>query len=70
MLNSKQLEEGNTMSQSKGESKHEASSEEPQIRPVVSYLKLPEGGDPYLEGLKCKSCNTVFTNSRKHCPKC
>jgi uncharacterized OB-fold protein len=50
--------------------KNEISTEEPQIKPVVSYLKLPEGGDPYLEGLKCKACNTVYTNSRNHCPKC
>ena len=48
----------------------EASTEEPQVRPVVDYLKLPEGGEPYLEGLKCKSCETVFTSKRNHCPKC
>ena len=28
--------------------------------PVVSYLKLPEDGDPYIEGHKCSSCGSVF----------
>lgn len=58
------------MSTAKLEAQVEAQAYEPQVRPVVKYLKLPEGGDPYLEGLKCKSCNTVFTNPRAHCPKC
>ena len=29
--------------------------------PVVDYLKLPEGEDPYLEGHKCKECGSIFT---------
>ena len=28
--------------------------------PVVSYLKLPEDGDPYIEGHKCSDCGSVF----------
>ena len=28
--------------------------------PVVDYLKLPEGEDPYLEGHKCSKCNSMF----------
>ena len=28
--------------------------------PVVDYLKLPEGEDPYLEGYKCSKCSSIF----------
>ena len=28
--------------------------------PVVDYLKLPEGEDPYLEGHKCNECGSIF----------
>ena len=38
--------------------------------PAVSYLKLPEKGEPYLEGHKCKSCGAVFLGERQHCSKC
>jgi uncharacterized OB-fold protein len=38
--------------------------------PAVPYLKLPEGGDPYLEGHKCKSCGAVFIGARSNCSKC
>jgi uncharacterized OB-fold protein len=39
-------------------------------RPVVPFLKIPEGGDPYLEGKKCKSCGAVFLDARSHCSSC
>ena len=35
--------------------------------PVVDYLKLPEDGDPYLEGHKCSSCNSIFIGERSVC---
>lgn len=38
--------------------------------PAVSWLKLPKGGDPYLEGHKCSSCGAVFLGQREHCSKC
>ena len=38
--------------------------------PVVDYLKLPEGGDPYLEGYKCKDCDSIFLGERNVCSKC
>ena len=38
--------------------------------PVVDFLKLPESGDPYLEGHKCQSCGAVFLGERKICSKC
>lgn len=38
--------------------------------PVVDWLKLPEGGDPYLEGNKCGSCSAVFWGERETCSKC
>ena len=41
-----------------------------QPLPAVSYLKLPEDGDPYLEGHKCGSCGATFLGERKICSKC
>jgi uncharacterized OB-fold protein len=38
--------------------------------PVVEWLKLPEGGEPYLEGHKCQSCGAVFLGERAVCSKC
>jgi hypothetical protein len=38
--------------------------------PVVPFLKIPEGGDPYLEGHKCKNCGSVFIGERSTCSKC
>ena len=38
--------------------------------PVVSYLKLPEDGDPYLEGHKCGDCNSIFLGEREVCSNC
>ena len=35
--------------------------------PVVDYLKLPEGGQPYLEGHKCSECGSIFLGERKDC---
>ncbi len=39
-------------------------------RPVVPYLKIPEAGDPYLEGHKCKSCGAIFLTERPTCSSC
>lgn len=39
-------------------------------RPVVSYLKIPESGAPYLEGQKCGSCGAIFLGERQTCSKC
>ena len=38
--------------------------------PVVEYLKLPEDGDPYLEGHKCGDCNSIFLGEREVCSSC
>jgi len=38
--------------------------------PVVEWLKLPEGGEPHLEGHKCQSCGAVFLGERAVCSKC
>ncbi len=38
--------------------------------PVVDFLKLPDGGQPYLEGHKCGSCGAVFLGERSVCSKC
>ena len=38
--------------------------------PVVPFLKLPEGGDPYIEGHKCGDCSSIFLGERDVCSKC
>ena len=41
-----------------------------QPLPVVPYLKIPEGGEPYLEGHKCGACGATFLGERAVCSKC
>ena len=41
-----------------------------QPKSAVSFLKIPESGDPYLEGHRCSACGTVFLETRRACPKC
>ena len=38
--------------------------------PVVSFLKLPDDGSPYLEGSQCKECDAIFAGYRTTCSKC
>lgn len=38
--------------------------------PVVDYLKIPDDGEPYLEGHKCGNCSAIFLGARKVCSKC
>jgi hypothetical protein len=38
--------------------------------PVVEFLKIPEAGDPYLEGQRCKECSAIFLGARDVCSKC
>ena len=38
--------------------------------PVVDYLKIPEKGEPYLEGYRCKKCGATYLGERNVCSKC
>ncbi len=38
--------------------------------PVVPFLKIPDDGDPYLEGQKCGSCGAIFLGERTTCSSC
>lgn len=38
--------------------------------PVAPFLKLPEAGEPYLEGSVCKRCDTTHLGQRLACAKC
>lgn len=38
--------------------------------PVVPFLKIPAGADPYLEGHKCGACGTTFLGERSTCSRC
>lgn len=37
---------------------------------AVSYLKVPEEGEPYLQGSRCGACGAVFLGERHICSKC
>ena len=41
-----------------------------QPLPAVPYLKIPEGGDPYLEAYKCGHCASTYLGERNVCSKC
>ncbi len=38
--------------------------------PIVSFLKIPPKGDPYLEGVLCGKCRAVFLGERSACASC
>ena len=38
--------------------------------PVIDFLKIPDTGDPYLEGHACSACGAVFVGERAVCSKC
>jgi len=41
-----------------------------QPLPAVDYLKVPENGNPYLEGYKCEACGATYLGERNVCSKC
>jgi len=38
--------------------------------PAVDFLKIPDAGEPYLEGARCKACGSVYLGERAACSKC
>jgi uncharacterized OB-fold protein len=38
--------------------------------PAVPYLKIPDEGDPYLEGYQCGDCGATYLGERNVCSKC
>ena len=38
--------------------------------PVVPFLRIPDGGDPYLEGQTCGNCGAIFLGERATCSSC
>jgi uncharacterized protein len=40
------------------------------LKPAVPYLKIPETGEPYLEGQKCRKCGEIFLDKRSVCSRC
>ena len=38
--------------------------------PVVPFLRIPEGGDPYLEAHVCGRCGSIFLGARSVCSRC
>jgi uncharacterized OB-fold protein len=48
-----------------------ATTTEPQVRPLVPHLTLGETRDKdYLNGSRCKNCNTLYVGPRLFCGKC
>lgn len=39
-------------------------------RPIVPFLRLPEGGDPHLVGVRCGACGATYLGHRIACSKC
>ena len=37
---------------------------------IKSHLKVPESGDPYIEGQKCSECGAISLKTRMACGKC
>lgn len=43
----------------------------PEIRPLVPHLTLGASRDEdYLNGSRCKNCNTLYVGPRMYCGKC
>jgi uncharacterized OB-fold protein len=42
----------------------------PRPLPIVSFLKIPPEGEPYLEGVRCGKCQAVFLGERAVCASC
>ena len=38
--------------------------------PVVEFLKIPEQGEPFLEGQRCQACGAIFLGERETCSSC
>ncbi len=38
--------------------------------PVTSFLKIPDEGEPYLEGQRCSECGSIFLGPRTVCANC
>jgi len=38
--------------------------------PAVSFLKIPDEGEPYLQGFRCGACGETFLGERKTCAAC
>jgi hypothetical protein len=39
-------------------------------RPAARYLVIPEEGEPYLQGSRCRACGAIYVGLRTHCAKC
>lgn len=38
--------------------------------PVAPFLRIPEHGEPYIEGSVCERCESVFLGARTVCSRC
>jgi uncharacterized protein len=48
-----------------------SSTTEPKARrPIVPFLRLPDGGEPHLVGQRCGGCGAVYLSRRRACSRC
>lgn len=45
-------------------------SENAKPLPAADFIRLPDDGEPHLEGSECGACGAVFLGSRTVCSKC
>jgi uncharacterized OB-fold protein len=38
--------------------------------PAAAFIKIPDEGQPYLEGFRCDKCAAVLLSDRPACPAC
>ncbi len=38
--------------------------------PITPLVQIPDSGDPFLQGVQCKSCEAISLKSRLACAKC
>ncbi|HJQ83524.1 MAG TPA: Zn-ribbon domain-containing OB-fold protein [Candidatus Binatia bacterium] len=47
-----------------------AASSPKSRRPIVPFLRLPDGAEPHLVGQRCTGCGAVYLGDRRACSKC
>jgi uncharacterized OB-fold protein len=41
-----------------------------QPKPAVPFIKFDSAGEPFIQGLRCRSCGAVMIDERLACPAC
>jgi uncharacterized protein len=41
-----------------------------EIKGAMPYVRIPQDGEPYLEGQKCGACGEIYLGPRRACGNC